>query len=182
MRCPPPPRACALGFGESNLLTRSPVDLALALFLTWSYWMVHPPSRLRAWARCHLLTLDGRFNLPILRSVDRITLSACTLYLVFKEPEARRHRVYRNGLAPFLRRLRCLAARHPASPRSPRRQPSRGSFLGEPSKTTERSRACQALISPAESFERPDAETWEPWKGLASFRRHVVASQRAFEY
>ena len=123
MRCPPPPRACALGFGESNLLTRSPVDLALALFLTWSYWMVHPPSRLRAWARCHLLTLDGRFNLPILRSVDRITLSACTLYLVFKEPEARRHRTSRNGLEPFLRRLRCLAARHPASPRSPRVQP-----------------------------------------------------------
>jgi len=51
--------------------------------------MVHPLPRLRASARCHLLTLDGRSNRPTLRLVDQITLSACTLYLVFKEPEAR---------------------------------------------------------------------------------------------
>jgi len=51
--------------------------------------MIHPPPRLHASTRRHLLTLDGRSNLPILRLVDQITLSACTLYLVFKEPEAR---------------------------------------------------------------------------------------------
>jgi hypothetical protein len=77
---------------RSNCLTRSPVDLALAL----SYLVLLDGSSASALARvagCHLLTLDGRSNLPLLalsssRPVDRITLSACTLYLVFKEPEA----------------------------------------------------------------------------------------------
>lgn len=73
MRCSTTTRAAA-----SQLLTRAPVDLALALFRTCVGEWFHPPlpSRLhaRTSADSHPLTLDGLF--------------AYTLYLVFKEPDA----------------------------------------------------------------------------------------------
>jgi hypothetical protein len=82
--------------------------------------MVHPLRRLRASARCHLLTLDGRSNLPVLRRVDQITLSACTLYLVFKEPEAQ------PDSTASLHRSAAIRA----SPRFPRFQPQGVVFGG----------------------------------------------------
>jgi len=82
--------------------------------------MVRSLPRLRASARRHLLTLDGRSNPSILRSSNQITLSACTLYLVFKEPEARPD--------PTASLHRSAAVR--ASPRFPRFQPQGVVFGG----------------------------------------------------
>jgi hypothetical protein len=59
--------------GASQLLTRAPVDLALALF---GLSLLCPPPLADANVG-KTLTLDGSY------------LSACTHYLVFKEPETR---------------------------------------------------------------------------------------------
>jgi len=71
---------------DRNFLTRSPVDLALALYFV----RVSLLRRSLAAASARLLTLDGRSLLHTTSREAACThehLCACTHYLVFKEPE-----------------------------------------------------------------------------------------------
>src|SRR5688572_24917827 len=121
--------------------------------------MVHPLPRLRASARRHLLTLDGRSNrsplaLSSLRSRDQITLSACTLYLVFKEPEAR------PDSTASLHRSAAIRA----SPRFPRFQPQGVVFGG----TFQGYRPNQPLSSPIFCYGTRPTGRWLTRTGPAA--------------
>ena len=141
---------------DRNFLTRSPVDLALALF---SYFVFGEWS-IRLATNSHPLTLDGRppsrlatrrqtrltrrlSSFPLLLGLQPSSgrsdccRCACTHYLVFKEPDTPA-RLYRNS-------SRCSFCRVPTDRAFP-------SVLGEPSEVTIQNRLCQAPCSSNDGF------------------------------
>ena len=134
---------------RTNVLTLIAVDLALLRCSVMSSIGGSPASALARSTRCHLLPVDGRFALPAIPD----GLCACTLYLVFKEPEAR------PGSDGYAAPQRCILSLAEVPAFATRI----GSFLGEPSKTTARSYPCQALFSLRNICPKHKAETTGNW-------------------
>ena len=116
--------------GASQLLTRAPVDLALALF-RFVVVVSGPPSprtlNVRRYKQPPADTRRVLSAFAALRQLRRNSYLACTHYLVFKEPK---------------RPTRNLSAARSATPPIGRKWPD----LGEPSKVTSAHHACQPFF------------------------------------